>query len=77
MLVGNKVDLEEERAVRKEEGATAAQRFGCGFVEASAKTNTRVNELFYELVRLITAWRVKHPPFNPVKAKKKGGCLLY
>jgi GTPase SAR1 family protein len=51
MLVGNKVDLEEERVVSKEEGEEMAKRCKSGFIEASAKNNINVNEAFYELVR--------------------------
>merc|ERR1739848_253792 len=42
-LVGNKLDLaDEERQVTTEQGRMLAQKFGCGFIEASAKTNTNV-----------------------------------
>ncbi|KAL6040147.1 RAS1 protein, partial [Balamuthia mandrillaris] len=39
VLVANKVDLEEERAVSAEEGKSLAQKFNTGFIEASAKSN--------------------------------------
>jgi len=78
MLVGNKVDLEEERMVSTEQGKQLAVRFGCGFLEASAKTNINVNEVFFELVRLIKKWREKNPPANDIKKKttKSGGCSV-
>eukprot|EP01097_Dermamoeba_algensis_P011722 TRINITY_DN9203_c0_g1_i1.p1 TRINITY_DN9203_c0_g1~~TRINITY_DN9203_c0_g1_i1.p1 ORF type:complete len:192 (-),score=50.87 TRINITY_DN9203_c0_g1_i1:100-675(-) len=77
LLVANKTDLEEERAVSKEEGKNLAQKWGTSFLEASAKTNTNVNELFFELVRLINKWHER----NPAKAaaianKKKKGCSI-
>ena len=77
-LVGNKLDLEEERQVTTEQGRTLAQKFGCGFIEASAKTNTNVKELFFDLVRMINKWREKNPMKGgpDKKAKKKGACLL-
>eukprot|EP00013_Stygamoeba_regulata_P004011 CAMPEP_0177637716 /NCGR_PEP_ID=MMETSP0447-20121125/5115_1 /TAXON_ID=0 /ORGANISM="Stygamoeba regulata, Strain BSH-02190019" /LENGTH=168 /DNA_ID=CAMNT_0019139653 /DNA_START=127 /DNA_END=630 /DNA_ORIENTATION=- len=56
MLVGNKLDLEEERAVSTEQGKALSSKFNCGFIEASAKTNTNVNEIFFELVRMINKW---------------------
>eukprot|EP01104_Vermistella_antarctica_P012288 TRINITY_DN352_c0_g1_i1.p1 TRINITY_DN352_c0_g1~~TRINITY_DN352_c0_g1_i1.p1 ORF type:complete len:190 (+),score=45.04 TRINITY_DN352_c0_g1_i1:176-745(+) len=76
ILVGNKLDLDEERAVTTEQGKALAQKFACGFIEASAKTNTNVNEIFFELVRMINKWREKNPQKAPAKPKKKGGCLL-
>ena len=43
MLVGNKSDSEEERAVSIEEGKGIAAKWKCGFLEASAKSNINVN----------------------------------
>ena len=58
-----------------------AQKFGCGFIEASAKTNTNVKELFFELVRMINKWREKNPikSGHSDKKQKKSGkdkCML-
>ncbi|XP_072955316.1 ras-related protein RABC2a-like [Typha angustifolia] len=49
MLVGNKVDKESERAVTIEEGAAFAQKYGCLFLECSAKTGVNVERCFGEL----------------------------
>ncbi|CCA71547.1 probable Ras-related protein Rab-18 [Serendipita indica DSM 11827] len=53
MLVGNKLDKEFSRAVSEDEGRKFAQRNGCLFLEASAKTNVGVREAFQELVEKI------------------------
>lgn len=53
ILVGNKCDLEGERAVSKEEGAHLARQFGCKFIETSAKSRINVDNAFYDLVREI------------------------
>ncbi|PVF94066.1 putative ras-related protein rab-18 [Serendipita vermifera] len=53
MLVGNKLDKEFSRAVTEDEGKKFADRMGCLFVEASAKTNIGVREAFLELVQKI------------------------
>ncbi|OAY81708.1 ras-related protein RABC2a-like [Ananas comosus] len=49
MLVGNKVDKENERKVTREEGAAFAQQSGCLFLECSAKTQENVEKCFEEL----------------------------
>merc|ERR1712217_129602 len=77
VLVGNKLDLDEERQVSTEEGSSLAQKFSCGFIEASAKTNTNIKEIFYELVRMMIKWRQSHPELCQTEKKaKKGGCSL-
>lgn len=59
MVVGNKVDCEDEREVPSMEGQELANRFGAGFIETSAKTNHLVQEAFYELVRMTPRSRGK------------------
>jgi len=71
VLVGNKVDLEDERNVTYEEGKELADKWKAGFIEASAKTNKHVNEIFHELVRLINEFREKHP--EPSNSTRPGG----
>lgn len=51
MLVGNKSD-EESREVPTAEGEAQAQRWGCNFMETSAKTNSNVKEMFQELLNM-------------------------
>lgn len=53
VVVGNKVDLASERKVPQEEGEALAREFRCKFLETSAKTNTNVEQAFYEVVRAI------------------------
>lgn len=52
MLVGNKCDENDTREVSAEEGDAEARRWGCHFMETSAKTNHNVKELFQELLNL-------------------------
>ncbi|TMW93965.1 hypothetical protein EJD97_010943 [Solanum chilense] len=49
MLVGNKVDRETERVVRREEGVALAKELGSLFLECSAKTRANVEQCFEEL----------------------------
>ncbi|GJN20770.1 hypothetical protein PR202_gb08187 [Eleusine coracana subsp. coracana] len=49
VLVGNKVDKDDERMVTREEGLAFAQESGCLFLETSAKTRENVEKCFEEL----------------------------
>lgn len=53
IIVGNKCDLEASREVSTIEGQELAKSYSCPFVETSAKTRTRVDDCFFELVREI------------------------
>lgn len=50
ILVGNKADLVEGRAVSTEEGQALAQELKMGFFETSAKSGLFVQELFQDLI---------------------------
>jgi small GTP-binding protein len=50
LLIGNKSDLDEKRAVKTEEGAEFAQKMGSGFIETSAKNNVNIEGAFHRLV---------------------------
>ncbi|MBA0558419.1 hypothetical protein Golob_015437 [Gossypium lobatum] len=49
ILVGNKVDMDSERAVSREEGIALAKELGSIFLECSAKTRKNVEQCFEEL----------------------------
>lgn len=51
MLVGNKSDLEEQRAVTRAEGAELASRNDLLFMETSAKLATNVDEAFSAVIK--------------------------
>ncbi|KAB7507217.1 UNVERIFIED_CONTAM: hypothetical protein RMT77_013406 [Armadillidium vulgare] len=74
ILVGNKCDLEDERVVGKDQGASLAKTFQCSFLESSAKAKINVNEIFIDLVRQIN----RKAPKDKGKEKKSGGkCRLF
>ena len=52
-LVGNKIDKEEEREVKKEDGEELAKELGFHFAEASALTGYNVKEIFEDLAEKI------------------------
>jgi len=66
VLVGNKCDLTDQRVITTEQGEDLARKFGCAFLEASAKTRVNVDQIFHDLIRQIN----KHSP-PPKKEKKR------
>ena len=53
VLVGNKCDIEEERAITYEQGKKLADQLGFPFFETSAKENINVRGAFDKLVDII------------------------
>lgn len=49
ILIGNKCDWEEKRAVSVERGQALADELGIPFLEVSAKANINVEKAFYSL----------------------------
>jgi len=74
ILVGNKCDLQDQRVITTDQGEDLARKFGCAFLEASAKTRVNVDQIFHDLIRQIN----KLSPPSKGKEKKKGGgkCLI-
>lgn len=55
ILIGNKCDWDEKRAVTLEQGRKLADEFGLRFLETSAKDNEGVEEAFFTLARRVHA----------------------
>lgn len=53
ILIGNKCDWDEKRAVTIEQGRQLADEFGLRFLETSAKANEGVEEAFFTLARYV------------------------
>ena len=51
ILIGNKSDWTDKRAVTEEQGRALANEFGIRFIETSAKVNEGVEEAFFTLAR--------------------------
>jgi GTPase SAR1 family protein len=49
ILIGNKCDWEEKRAVSTEQGQQLADELGIPFLEVSAKNNINIEKAFYNL----------------------------
>ena len=54
VLIGNKSDWTDKRAVTEEEGRELAQELGVKFIETSAKINEGVEEAFFTLARCVS-----------------------
>jgi GTPase SAR1 family protein len=52
IVVGNKVDLEAERAVTAEEGKKYADSIKAPYIETSARTPINVPELFEQIAKI-------------------------
>ena len=53
-LIGNKIDLEDQRVVETRQGETLKKNLGINmFMETSAKTGINAKELFIEAARLL------------------------
>jgi GTPase KRas protein len=80
LLVGNKVDLENDREIQRAEGEEWAKKHHTGFIEVSAKGKINVVETFEWMVRAIDEWRKKHPDLNTQRSAavgKKKKCTLF
>jgi Ras homolog enriched in brain len=65
VLVGNKKDLIYERQVSTEDGKALAQKWGCRFVETSARHNENISEVFTLLIEEIQKDTMpEEPPSN-------------
>ncbi|CAD6583184.1 MAG: GTP-binding protein [Tremellales sp. Tagirdzhanova-0007] len=62
ILIGNKCDYEEKRAVSLDQGRALADEFGLRFLETSAKANEGVEEGFFTLARDIKTRLIDSQP---------------
>lgn len=77
VLVGNKLDLEDEsREVSKEEGRELAQGWGVPWMETSAKERIRCEDAFFEIVREIRKSQAASSAKKPPRTKKKAACAI-
>ncbi len=52
-LVGNKIDMDDERKVQTEEGQKLAEELGVPFVETSAKSGVNIDNIFSDITERI------------------------
>ncbi len=62
LLVGNKIDLTEERRISPQEGESISKDFNYPFIETSAKTGKNVNEAFLKVINnIVNKMMIKQP----------------
>lgn len=75
VLVGNKIDAVNRRAVTKDEAEKVAREYKMSYFETSAKENTNVQETFSFLTKEIYAVAEKSAGGTTLKAiRKKSSC---
>jgi GTPase SAR1 family protein len=78
ILIGNKCDWEDKRAVSTEQGQALADELGIPFLEVSAKSNINVEKAFFSLAtdikkRLIDTQAQSAPAQTNVSIGDQGG----
>jgi small GTP-binding protein len=61
ILIGNKVDLNEDRVVSRKEGEILAEKMGVLYFETSAKDGTHIDKCFYDLNELLMDKHIRKP----------------
>ena len=59
VIVGNKTDLEEKRAVNKETAEHFAEKYGVKLWEVSAKDNSNIDEMFLDTIKSLLEKNLK------------------
>lgn len=81
VLVGNKIDLEEQRLITTAEGQAVADELGCPLVETSAKLHQNIETAYQTLVK--TIWEHQSPgspedkhPLERPRTPGKRRCII-
>ena len=82
ILIGNKCDWGEKRAVSTERGQQLADELGIPFLEVSAKSNINVDKAFYSLAtdikkRIMDTSKAEERQANPnsIDPSREGGSV--
>jgi len=78
LMVGNKADLDQQRAVSVEEAQNLARQLKIPYIECSAKLRMNVDQAFHELVRIVRKFQLsERPPLKPNYKKNKKKMLPF
>ncbi|KAJ4298597.1 Ras- protein rsr1 [Collariella sp. IMI 366227] len=72
VIVGNKADLEDQRAVDRAKAFSLSQRWNAPYYEASARTRTNVDEAFVDLCRQLLRREDSHEDFRDDANTQRG-----
>eukprot|EP01090_Pellita_catalonica_P023690 TRINITY_DN9890_c0_g1_i1.p1 TRINITY_DN9890_c0_g1~~TRINITY_DN9890_c0_g1_i1.p1 ORF type:complete len:284 (-),score=28.71 TRINITY_DN9890_c0_g1_i1:250-1101(-) len=75
VLVGNKIDREDEREVSQAKGKELAEKWSAGWIETSVKIDHNVTEAFFQLAIRMYAWQSTHKQI-PKQEFTKRRCAL-
>ena len=64
IIVGNKIDLKDERVVSSEDAAKFCEEVGIKYIETSAKDSSNIEKLFHDLAIMIYQQNDKNKPKN-------------
>ncbi|KAI6649349.1 Ras-related protein Ral-A-like isoform X2 [Oopsacas minuta] len=76
LLVGNKVDLDDSRAVSSIDAQACASKWNCPFIETSAKTRINVDEAFISLFNQIHSAKQPTEFEAPAPEPKRKCCTI-
>jgi GTPase SAR1 family protein len=76
VVVGNKMDLGDERKVSFEEGMEYATKRNLSFIESSAKTRLNIDEIFYNVVRINRKFWDEKNKINK-NNKNENNCIMF
>ncbi|KAG7309453.1 Ras-like protein 2 [Plutella xylostella] len=78
LMVGNKADLETQRAVTLEEAQALSRQLKVPYIECSAKARMNVDQAFHELVRLVRKFQEAERIHvkNSDSGRKKKRCAI-
>ncbi|KAJ5079702.1 rab2a member ras oncogene family [Anaeramoeba ignava] len=71
VLIGNKLDLENERVIEKEKAIDYAKEMGFLYFETSAKTGENIKEVFVEIAKKLKFLIEKNPEILEEKEEKE------
>ena len=74
VLIGNKIDLENERDVTKEEGEAESKKYNINFFEISCKSNINIKKPILYLISKIKGLKTNKNIILEAKNKKKKKC---
>ncbi len=75
-LIGNKLDLEDQRVIKTEQGKTVQSEYNLDlFVESSARDGQNTEYIFVEAAKLLYNDYIKYKIGNPLIGKNKNNKL--